>query len=644
MSTLRRKRANGNEKPALTPINIPRELKVLPQWVGWDSNKRPINPATRWPASVSNSTTWASYEQALSCVHPKSLCRGIGFVLNGTPYVGIDLDKCRDVETGTITQWANKIIDQLDSYAEISPSGSGIHIFVRGKLSCDGRIYKRRGIKIEMYQKGRYLTVTGNVLPGHDSIAERDLRDFERHYPGKPMPDDKGLVIEPGEVVPDSDLPPHVVELLHSVSVTGEMRDGKEVDATDDDFHKMCLLLERRPHGGQLCPEDALATFKAHPCGENAVARHSHKWVHNTLIRAMTKVKENDCFEIEIVGGLTEDDDDEILVEWTDEIGPKKTRWVWSPYIPAGRITILAGDPGLCKSQISIDLVSRVSRGLSMPDGTAATVSGRCIIATAEDSTAETVVPRIIASGGNREEIGVVRKVRIDGKKRYLSLPHDLLYLKKLIQQHKLKILVLDPLDAFLGAALDTYKNHDVRLALGPLEDLAEETNCAIVIIGHLNKKEDAATLYRVSGSIGFIAAARSVLAVAKGEEDEQMVMYSLKANLSRRPPALSYGLELVDVEEAGRTPHVVWHGHSDFDPERAGRDDGPQKRKECIDFLKIMFEDAREVLSKDIEENAKHAGLSMVTLKRYKTEFRFTSIRKGDEWYWVEPDREWGK
>ena len=190
-----------------------------------------------------------------------------------------------------------------------------------------------------------------------------------------------------------------------------------------------------------------------------------------------------------------------LIEERLEFILPRKTDWVWKNYIPAGRITVLAGDPGLGKSTLGIDIVSRISRGCDMPDGTPSTELGACAIATAEDDTAETIVPRVMAAEGDRKKIRVIRKVLIAGEYRFLSLPRDTQRVYEYIKSNNLKLFLIDPLNAFMGSTLDTYKDHDVRLALSPIEDIAEETGCAIGVISHLNKKEDAATLYRVGGS-----------------------------------------------------------------------------------------------------------------------------------------------
>ena len=146
---------------------IPGELKSEDRWVCWRWELRdgkwtkvPINAASGARASSTDSSTWSTFEEAIRYAR-KHLLPGDGFVFTDSPFVGADLDGCRDPETGRMEEWAREIVAELDSYAEVSPSGTGVKVFVRGALPA-GR--KRKG-RIEMYDSGRFFTVTGHRLP-----------------------------------------------------------------------------------------------------------------------------------------------------------------------------------------------------------------------------------------------------------------------------------------------------------------------------------------------------------------------------------------------------------------------------------------------------------------------------------------------
>ncbi|MDQ3694292.1 MAG: DUF3987 domain-containing protein [Chloroflexota bacterium] len=168
------------------PGNVPAELCSLDQWVVWNWAPKPDRPGewTKVPlmanadcrASSTDPRTWSSFDDALGRADRDGL-PGIGFVFSeDDPYTGIDLDKCRDPETGTLTDWARSILTELDSYAELSPSGTGVHIIVRGSLPTGEHVRRRAGT-VEMYSSGRYFTVNGNWYPGTPAtIADRQAK------------------------------------------------------------------------------------------------------------------------------------------------------------------------------------------------------------------------------------------------------------------------------------------------------------------------------------------------------------------------------------------------------------------------------------------------------------------------------------
>lgn len=152
---------------------IPKELKNYNQWVCWAYNeyeegkytKVPMQPLKRYRASVHKPVDWTTYKVARDCYKEnRNLFDGVGFVLSQSdPIVGWDLDKCVDRDTREIKPWAQEIIDKLDSYTEISPSGKGIRIFVKGKIIRNRRLLK---LGIEIYKGPYFLTITGQHLDG----------------------------------------------------------------------------------------------------------------------------------------------------------------------------------------------------------------------------------------------------------------------------------------------------------------------------------------------------------------------------------------------------------------------------------------------------------------------------------------------
>jgi len=164
----------------LTPEldKIPPELKAFRQWVCYRPNKIPVNPKTGDNAEANDPDTWGEIDQAVSHweAHRGNGVAGVGFEFSHEdPYTGIDLDKCRDPETGEIEPWALEIVRRFNSYTEVSPSGTGLHIWIKAKLPPSGR---KKG-KVEMYDGGRYFTMTGHHLDGTPTAIEDRQAELE---------------------------------------------------------------------------------------------------------------------------------------------------------------------------------------------------------------------------------------------------------------------------------------------------------------------------------------------------------------------------------------------------------------------------------------------------------------------------------
>lgn len=175
----------------VNPSTIPIELKVRAQWVVWREEPRgtgkmakvPIDPKTGCKASVTDPSTWGTFDQAMAYYSQfkDRGCCGIGYVFtDDDPFTGVDLDKCRDAVTGEIEHWALEVVKKLSSYTERSPSHTGLHVIVMGGLPPGPR---RKG-RIEAYNSGRYFTMTGHVLSGCLSAIEYRQKELDEIVAG----------------------------------------------------------------------------------------------------------------------------------------------------------------------------------------------------------------------------------------------------------------------------------------------------------------------------------------------------------------------------------------------------------------------------------------------------------------------------
>jgi archaellum biogenesis ATPase FlaH len=255
--------------------------------------------------------------------------------------------------------------------------------------------------------------------------------------------------------------------------------------------------------------------------------------------------------------------EDEFFGTVLSEVETHPIEWLWQGRIPLGKITILDGDPGVGKSLIAINIAACISAGRPMPDGTPG-IQGGVILIAPEDSSADTIKPRLEAAGGDLTQVLLLNTMEIfDVKRRGVydypfSLSRDMQDLEIIINRRNAKLVVLDPLMAVLGREVSASSDQDIREVLTPLAQLAERTKCAILIIRHLNKGNSSNSLYRGAGSIGIIGAARMGLIVVRDPNDEQRcILATTKNNLSKHASHLIYQI----VENEQRIPSTQWLG-----------------------------------------------------------------------------------
>lgn len=229
------------------------------------------------------------------------------------------------------------------------------------------------------------------------------------------------------------------------------------------------------------------------------------------------------------------------------DVKPTTIDWLWPKRFARRKIGLLVGDGGLGKSSIMLDLAARHSRGLQMPDG-APGVQGATIFLSAEDDPADTIRPRLDRLGADVRHIYCLQAVReSNGSEHMFSLGRDLDALEALIVKTKALLVVIDPLNAYLGSQTDSYKDSEVRALLAAVSDLAARQGPAIVGIMHL-RKGDAQAQHRILGSVAFGNAARLVLGVGyadpkKRDSADPRYLVPLKQNICAPAPTLSFTL-----------------------------------------------------------------------------------------------------
>jgi hypothetical protein len=333
---------------------------------------------------------------------------------------------------------------------------------------------------------------------------------------------------------------------------------------------------------------------------------------------------------------------------------PRRTCWcstIWQRDRFAGfgrgaslweKLTVFDGDPGLGKSTVLLDLAARLSQGMPMPDGTGG-MRAAVTLLTAEDNLADTVRPRLQAAGADLTRIHALASLT-DSKNvsRPPVIPLDLPILLRVLEQTASRLLILDPFVAFLGGNVDSCKDQDIRRCLHRLAEVAEHTGCAIILLRHLAKARGGNVLYRGTGSIGIIGAARSGLLVARDPESERnRILAVTKSNLADTPPALRFALEPTDAGAC----RVAWSGPCALVagdllvPAPAAEDH--DRLEEATDFLKHILEDG-PLPADECLRRAWGLRISEKTLRRAKIRLHIKSVRESHgpsgRWLWTLP------
>ncbi len=308
-----------------------------------------------------------------------------------------------------------------------------------------------------------------------------------------------------------------------------------------------------------------------------------------------------------------------------DEIEPKPVEWLWPGRIPKGKLTIIAGEPDVGKSFLTMFLAASVSTGTDWPDGSKNQL-GNVLLFSSEDDPNDTIVPRLRSNGANLTRIKAFRSIHKKQGNQYvegdISIIADFAELKRLVSVFQPKLIIIDPIDAYLSG-IDTYRNADMRAnVFSPLKRLAEEFGTTIICIMHLNKTNSTVSKNRVNGSIAYVAAVRAAwLISADKNEPERKIMAPIKFNLGPRPTGLAYRI----TSDENEYPVLNW----EKDPIKVSADNLLVTEDIPFSELEVAMQFLKEVLSNgpvpvnDIQKLAKEEDIAWRTIRRAKNAIR---------------------
>ncbi len=306
-----------------------------------------------------------------------------------------------------------------------------------------------------------------------------------------------------------------------------------------------------------------------------------------------------------------------------EDIKCENVEWLWYPFVPYGKITIIQGDPGEGKTTLVLQMIAKLTKGESIINGETKE-SINVIYQTAEDGLSDTIKPRLVAANADCSKVLV-----IDDKETPLTMLD--VRLEKAIAETGARLVVLDPIQGFLGADVDMHRANEIRPVMKHIAEIAEKYRCAIILVGHMNKNSNGKSSYRGLGSIDFQAAARSVLIVGrvKGEPEVRVVCH-VKSSLAPEGKSIAFRL---DKKEG-----FQWIGEYDVSvDDLLAADNRGQKVREAKEFLKEILKSG-SMTQKEISEEAENHGIKNKTLWNAKSDLKVESVKIGNQWFWMLP------
>ena len=326
------------------------------------------------------------------------------------------------------------------------------------------------------------------------------------------------------------------------------------------------------------------------------------------------------------------------------DIPTERLAWLWPSRIPLGKVTVFSGDPGLGKSLVTLAIAAAVSCGSCWPCREGTAPLGDVMLVSAEDDPADTIRPRLEAANADLHRIHVLDAVEfVDADGRPQRRPWNFTDMDalgtRLAALPECRLVIVDPLSAYL-AGTDSHKNSDVRALLAPLAEMASRQRVAVLCVSHLNKSAGPA-MYRTTGSLAFVAAARAVYGVAKDPNNaSRRLVVPIKCNLSADSTGLAYKI----IANADGTPVIEWESETvTISAEEAfsvpAYDDEQGERREAVEWLTDYLAGGPKS-ARQVRVAAQENGLAWRTVRRAQValNIRPAKTRFDGGWEWTLP------
>lgn len=321
--------------------------------------------------------------------------------------------------------------------------------------------------------------------------------------------------------------------------------------------------------------------------------------------------------------------------------------WLWDGWLPAGKLTILAGTAGTGKTTLALGLAASLTSGGRWPDGTLCQQRGNVIIWSSEDKADDTLVPRLIASGADMKRCHFIDGITEDGKSAAFDPSKDIVGLLNAVDRiGGASLLIIDPIVSAVSG--DMHRANDVRRSLQAIVDFAEANNCAVIGITHFAKGGAGKSPQdRVIGSQAFGALARMVLVAAKEEDSTRRVLARAKSNIAPDNGGVGYTLDMTTIDGGIETVHVMWTGKIEGtareilgDVEHNENEDTDNQDDLQNMLIGLLTENGGSMAAKLVKSEVSDAGYSWTAANRAKDKVGIKSakekgtIKGGWNWY----------
>ncbi|WKY46533.1 AAA family ATPase [Eubacteriaceae bacterium ES3] len=618
--------------------NIPKDLTALPQWV-LRKGKMPINPHNGYGAKAGDPSTWGTLNQCGSALMQQD-CKydGLGFEFNDNGIVGVDLDHVLN-DLGIPTTEALDIIKRLDSYTEISPSGTGLHIFVYGDIP-QNRKSPEKGI--ELYKNKRYFTMTGNVFGELKPIQHREegiMALYDELFQQSPaavesvqtsIPLTNRTPQEIHSIIQRSNQSEKFYNYYHGQNISNDESSndmgfcnllafwtGKDAALMDAIFRESALMRDKWDR-----KESTWGTYGNRTI-QKAIAECSNVYDPAGYNVAVTE------FGTEVVtvkGQQTLPKPKVINMVSMADAEEKEPDWLIKGYMPKYQITTMAGDGGSGKTTVWCALAAAVSSGkkpfllagdplLPLFTGEPQTVA----FFSAEDSFEHTLKRRLRKNGANLDNIFSIDIADDNFKDIKFNSP----FLQAVIEKYRPALVIFDPIQAFIPPELRMAERNAMRSCLAPLVGYGEKYGTTFLIIVHSNKQGSVWGRKRIADSADIWDISRSVIMAGETQEKPVRYLSHEKSNYSMTSNTVLYTID----DEVVTFQSYTEKKDRDFITAETQTRAAPD-RDSAKDFILDYLEDGEKEV-KELDSMAGAMSISKKTMERAKADLKKLGLIK---------------